>query len=818
MKKIIIRAGILFLVFIFGVAGFSCLMNQQATDNKADLETAVIPYMAMKIGDAEVNRMYGYAEEMQADFMRDSLTPVGTDKTLSVSITPNGREIESLVYEIRTSDGSQVVENNKIRRFQDEDDGTKTTQFTLQKSILMNQEYSLIFTLNTEKGSWHYYTRIIQRAGLNTEKYIAFVNSFYTKTFSKESRSDLVTYLESDSSAGNNSFNDLNIHSSYSMITWGDMAPEISRAGVPTIKDINENTGSVAITYYITAENEEEEIEHYQVDEFYRMSYNQTRILLLDFERSAKQILTTERNIVANGRLNLGVTGKDVQYKSDSEGNIVAFVQQGDLWCYNIETNKMTRIFTFRDTGTNDERNDYSQHDIKIVRVSKNGDVDFVLYGYMNRGEHEGNVGTAVYHYQAEQNVAEEQFFLESRKSFAFMKKEIETLSYVSKSGMLYLLLNNTLYQIQMEDKTYTALQEGIEKDCFMVSESGRYVAWMDGMDPDNTDTIVTLDMEKEKQDKIQAEAGTEIRLFGYINNDVVYGLAKEEDIKKDAKGNTQFAMSEIRIQNSMGELVKSYRQDGYYIMDVKLQDNLLELVRAHKQGDTYAETTSDQIMNNVRSKQDETFSLITTTTVRQANVTAIQFASGSTLQEPLVVEARFAEVHADNALDMGIKENQREEYYVYAQGKLWGIYEDAAQAVKDADEQAGVVLNRNQQYIWERGNTKDKANLDINDIPEAVKKAELDVKKLNEELKNQGSIVDLTGSTLEQILYEISAQCPVIAKGKDGKAVVIVGYDGYNTIQYDPASGETAYMGIQDSKQAFEENGNIFICYISGD
>lgn len=117
MKKIWIRAGVLFLVFIFGVAGFSCLMNSKTTDNKTEFTIANIPCMAMKIGDMEVNRMYGYKDNMQIDFMRDSLTPLGTDKSLSVSITPNGQKIESLVYEIRTSDGSKVIENHKIKIF-----------------------------------------------------------------------------------------------------------------------------------------------------------------------------------------------------------------------------------------------------------------------------------------------------------------------------------------------------------------------------------------------------------------------------------------------------------------------------------------------------------------------------------------------------------------------------------------------------------------------------------------------------------------------------------------------------------------------------
>ena len=79
------------------------------------------------------------------------------------------------------------------------------------------------------------------------------------------------------------------------------------------------------------------------------------------------------------------------------------------------------------------ERNDISQHDIRIVRVDENGDIDFVLYGYMNRGQHEGQTGTAVYHYSAEQNAIEEQFFLRSLKSWEFLKEDMEKLAYVSK-------------------------------------------------------------------------------------------------------------------------------------------------------------------------------------------------------------------------------------------------------------------------------------------------------------------------------------------------------------------------------------------------
>lgn len=814
MKKKLIRAGILLVIFICGVAGFSSLMNYQSTDNKTDMETASSPSMAMMIEDTEVNRMYAYADDMDVRFVRDGLTPVGTDRSLKVSITPNGREIDSLVYEVCTSDGEQVIENNKIRSFTEEEDGRLTVEFTLSQPILMNQEYALTFTLSTEDGTWNYYTRILQRVGLSTAQYVEFVNSFYTKTFAQDDTGDLTTYLEPDTSVVSNSFRSLDIHSDVDMITWGDLNPQISRPGIPTIEDISENSGSISLTYYISAENENGEVEKYQVDEFYRMSYNQTRVYLLDFQRHVKQVLTTEQNLVSNGKINLGITDTDVQYMSDSTGTILAFVQQGDLWSYNIETNKMTRVFSFRDTGSNDERNDINRHDIKIVRVSENGDIDFILYGYMNRGQHEGQVGTSVYHYSAEQNAMEEEFFLRSLQSSEFLQKDVEKLSYVSEDGNLYLLLEGNLYRFRMEEKTYEVLQEQIEDDCFFVSENSRYAAWMDGMDPYNTTSITFIDFNTGAQKTIQADQGTRIRLFGFINNDLIYGVANESDIVTNASGGTDFAMTEVRIQNFDGELVKSYHQDGYYVLDVTIQENLLELSRATKVGDSFAGTSGDQIMNNVRSKQDEVFSVITSTTVRQGNVTSIQFAADSSGQPPLVVDTKIIE-NPDRTLNMELSSESEDKYYVYGGGELSGIYDSASQAVAKAEEESGIVLNTAQQYIWEAGNTGDRASISAQDLPEAVAQASLDAAALNEALKGQGKVIDMTGCTLEQILYEVSAQRPVIAKGENGQAVVIIGYDDYNTILYNPSTQETYYFGMQDSTDTFQANGNVFLCYL---
>src|SRR5699024_8591411 len=131
------------------------------------------------------------------------------------------------------------------------------------------------------------------------------------------------------------------------------------------------------------------------------------------------------------------------------------------------------------------------------------------------------------------------------------------------------------------------------------------------------------------------------------------------------------------------------------------------------------------------------------------------------------------------------------------------------------AEEENGIVLDGTQRYIWESGNTAGRAGITAEDLPEAVSKGTLDPDELNEALEGQGKIINLTGCTSEQVLYEASGQRPVSASGENGQGVVIIGYDDYNTIVYDPSSRETYYFGMQDSTNTFQENGNVFLCYL---
>ena len=476
------------------------------------------------------------------------------------------------------------------------------------------------------------------------------------------------------------------------------------------------------------------------------------------------------------------------------------------------------QVFSFRkqDAIQNfDARENISQHDFKIIRVEESGDIDFVVYGYMNRGEREGQTGTAVYHYYSDQNVLEEKVFIPSLSSYEFMKQDVQVLSYVSTDNMLYLYQQKKLYRINLSEKTYEVVKDGIDTQCFFTSNSNRHIAWLEEMKLFDSSNIIELDLETGEQKKITASDGTRIRAFGFINEDLVYGVADESDIKTDSTGSFYYAMNELRIQNFDGELVKSYAEDGVYITDVKISQGLIELSRAQWQNDHYAEITSDHIMNNVKTKEEEVASIATVTTTRQAGITRLVYSDENKNKNPLVSVPKWMVLEDSTTLELDEGTDDTNYYYVYANGGLYGIYTDVASAVQEADAQTGVVLNRAQQYVWERGNTKTKVTLNVAEIPDWFKSAKTDVSYLEEQLGDGGTVMNLTGCTLEEVLYQVSAQRPVIVSLGDAGNRVIVGYDAYNTLLYNPADQTTSYMGINDSTAAFEAAGNVFISYI---
>ena len=98
MKKGLLKAGVLLLLFAAALGGTAALINREKIVGTRQMEDASLPILYMEVADTKVNPMYGYASEMEEQYMRDSLTPLPTDRSLTMAIDPKNASVKTVSY------------------------------------------------------------------------------------------------------------------------------------------------------------------------------------------------------------------------------------------------------------------------------------------------------------------------------------------------------------------------------------------------------------------------------------------------------------------------------------------------------------------------------------------------------------------------------------------------------------------------------------------------------------------------------------------------------------------------------------------------
>ena len=84
----------------------------------------------------------------------------------------------------------------------------------------------------------------------------------------------------------------------------------------------------------------------------------------------------------------------------------------------------------------------------------------------------------------------------------------------------------------------------------------------------------------------------------------------------------------------------------------------------------------------------------------------------------------------------------------------------------------------------------------------------------LQENLENV-QVLDLSGCTLDSVLYYPDREIPVLAMLGDGNAVLIIGFNEKNVVLMNPETDKVYKMGMNDAADWFTENGCHFISYV---
>ena len=808
MKRRAIKAGVLIIVFIAALVISSMIINSGTDDEIVDMGAPTLPRVSFTVGETEVNPLFGYEQDMDITAMRDTITPLNADGSLSVNIEENNNEITGIQYEVYSLDGQEKYAEGEAEVPQE----GESVNLRLANAVAGDvREAVLKIILTVGDDSVSYYTRVAMPNGLSTSTCLAYALDFHDKAINKTASEELQSHLEPGEESDNTTYQTVNIHSDITHIQWGDLQPEIVGDVEWSIKESNTVYTSILAKYQVSCQNENGEAALYNVKEFFRVRFLVDTIYLLDYNRDMEQIFQgTEQEFDGNGIL-FGITSADdIQYETNSDESVVAFVQERNLWLYDGNEDKLTEVFSFSDQEGRDMRSRNDQHAIRIISVDDDGNLAFAVYGYMNRGYHEGEVGVGIYYFSADRNAIEEKAFIPSTKSYAIAADELGKMVYYNHGeSMLYVLADGTLYQIDLENDEQTVLAEGLSEDQYAVSDDGQQMAYQS-----SDAQISVMNLKSGDTYTIDAAEGESVRPLGFINGDFIFGKVRSADKGVTVAGEEISPMYQIEIHNSDNktEAQYSFEDQNIYTTDILIDGNLVTLNRVVKSGDVYNSTTQEFITNNQeRSESKVALESYTTDALgRQVRMTFTDGISGTApeLLKPGQIASREPLTVTLSGGDSG------EKFYVYGMGELVAVYDKAGYAVQKANEVSGVVISSNQEYVWERGNRDLVYSTEASAFGKESGETSLAACERYME-QYEAHQIDLTGCTLDQVLYVINRGCPVIALVSADHAVLLTGYTMTDITYIDPDDGASHTVGISTMEQQTSGSGNVFIGYI---
>ena len=839
MKKTIIRIAVCVVVFLASALIIGSIMNQGHNNMTMEMAPATLPMITMESGGVACNELHGNTVEMDVAYQKDCITLLGEGRQANFTVDTFGREITEISTEVRSIDGSRLIENSEVTGWK-ANGKSFSVSLTLKDLIDTNTQYSLTLILELEgEQKVYYYTTILWNDDVHISEILEFATDFHGKLYDKEVAKELTKYLEPNSKlTDNGTFHKVNIHSSFQQITWGSLEPVQEDAASIRLTQISGNVASLLMDFVVSTGEGKNKI-YYNVEEYYRVRYTSERMYLLDYERTMTQIPDTTR-MYANDKILLGITDENVDMMESADGNTVVFSDMGQLLSYNAATNGLTVIFSFYDKDNADRRTLYDNHGIKILDVDEGGNVKFAVYGYMNRGRHEGETGIQIISYDNSLNTIEEEVYIPYSKSYAVLKDEMEQLLYRNRQQHVYFFLENGVYDVDLENRSAEQLVSIRQDDSLQVSENHEIIVWQEGDDINHSNQLNVRNLNTGEQTVIRTEDGEAIRPLGFMGEDIIYGVARESDIRTENSGQIFYPMYKVCISNSSGNNLKEYGQDGIYIVDCAIEGNQITLSRIQRsENGSYQEILDDQIMNNVEEEpgqnkvvtadidiyeryvQIQTKTTIDTKTIKVLNPKEVVFEGGRELTLDAVSEVS--------------------RYYVYNAYGVQGIYSAPGKAVKEAYDSSGVVTNDRGITVWLKGNrvsrnqimaikeesvTDQKNSLTVcldNILRHAgiTRNTEYDLAQgktaiqILEENMTGVQVLDLSGCSLDAVLYYVNQDIPVLAILEDGEAVLVTGFNEFNVVIMEPSTGKLYKKGMNDATTWFAENGNHFISYM---
>ena len=844
MQKIIYKLIIAILLFVLSAGYFISNIKETSYTDRVEttrMSDASFPTVSMLRGNKEINLLHGYGQELDSFGVRQEITPLENNKNIDFIINTYNNRIARIEYEVKDKTDNIIIAGGEINAPESDENGKKKVSLKLDTELSQGIEFILKLRLVNEDGrKFIFFTTVKFTRGDKFAENYSFVKKFFDASLSKTDEKAIRPYLETNASMDNMNFNYVNIHSSYDIVTWGKISVEYLTAPVISITENSENISGIVYKYI--AKTDGEIPNYYSVKEYYRVNRIENVTYLLAFERRVEEIYNPEKTSVSKSQLKLGITAHiGDNYELDKENKYIAFSRERDLWYYEIKENKMRRIFSFLGDDFSDERTYYDNHSIKVLRMEDNGDLYFIVYGYMNRGVYEGRTGIVLYKYLKGDDRIEEQAYIPVNLTAQFFEGDLSDFSFVSAERFFYFSLYDKIYSYSLIKRKLSVMANDISGGSYLALSYNNHIVWQEAPDVTKVKKLIIMDLESRRRTEIEAGKKTVLRLLGKISGNFIYGVAYEKDMVSGNDGNIIIPYKKLIISDENGKTLKKYEKKNVFITGINVVNDIIELERVKKQDGRLIKINTDHILNNAVKPNSE-IRVVDRRTDKYLTEYYLTLPYGLNLEKTPEVSSSTLNTVITRDLTIRLGEDGKENKYKYfanVSGDFSASSYKAADMIKFADEGMGYVLDIAGNLVWERSKISASAKVEDVDVDYIYEEDDnihsairlfLTTKGIyisTEDLYKNNNIIDilksqqeltpvnLSGVAFDNIFYYIDKGNPVIAIKNDKKAVLITAYTPQNIEIMDVKTGKKNMMDKKEAEKIFKEAGNIFISAI---
>ncbi|MDE7326116.1 MAG: hypothetical protein K2N63_07565 [Lachnospiraceae bacterium] len=836
--KIVYRILILLAIFTASVYYFGSNMQERvfsANRKTTQMQQTTLPVVTVLTQAGEINLMHGYCSNLDAMLFRESITPVGSDKSVEILITENAYNIKKVNFEIYdTMLGTKLEEGSVIslERRVNEGDGTeqKSAKLRLKGEYAAGGEYVAKLTLiSNESKRIYYYTRFKLYNNSNLEEKLAFVEMFHSSLLDKERSGNVRKYLETRKNADETDFSHANLHNSLDFLSYGELAPRVLFTEKPVITEYTQDTASVVLGTWMEIDTTTG-IERYYVREYFRFRYTPTRVYVYNYERSMEAVFDVNNISLSKNEFKLGITADtDLKVLANYDNTRIAMVRRGTLYVYTTEDNLLTTAFTFTQRNSDYTRDTYDKHDIRLLSVDDTGAVDFLVYGYMNRGEYEGRVGMILYTYHPADQTVEERAYFPANTTYEILKETMGDFAYCNYEDIFYFHIYDTVYSYNLITGVLSVIAQDVTQECMVYVEQGHMLAWQTSKERGRTDLVHVLNLDLGTRSDIHAGKGEIIGLLGAIDDNLILGRSGVENTIYQEDGTLVAAYDRVEIVDFDGNQLKKYEKSGYYVVDATVEDNVIRLGRVTGENSgkrRYQVAEPDFILNQAAGKSSSiTLSKRVTDMMKTEYYLSLP-ESVQISEVPDTAGTKNVVISDNTTVRVNMPEYFSDYYLTYAYGNIVLLTKEPGEAIVVADETTGSVIGSNGAVIWSRGVKAASAELrDIapvgmerggNSLMACVKmlldycNVEADISQyrpqdglLTDWIAQylRSHIMKLGGVTLDEALYYVYLQNPVIAVNGNGEAILITGYDKSGISMIRPQDGRKGKLSMREAE-----------------